>query len=651
MDAGPSQLTRPALWVIALLALLYGGAHLGWYWGTPLGQSAVLDERENLRLAAQITSGTLPPEPFYRAMGYPLFLAGLRATGLLPDDLPLAATAAGLLLHVLNTLLVARLAQKWFGTARAGFAAGLLHGFNPVLIHYATQILDGTLANTFFLAGLLCLPERDDAPPSCRRALGLSLAWTAAALVRPQFLLAWLALPPVWMIARGAGRPWRAQLRPLGFALGAGGLLWLAQGAWCWRVSGEFRLLPWQGAYNLWAANTPGANGRYYVQTMLLEAPAGGAQENPARYESRLLYQRATGDTRPLRIGPFNDYWRQQLITETLAHPAAWLQLELRKAYYLANNTEQYNNKTYSFHKARSPWLRYNPLGWGLLFIGGLAGLVALGRTHRPLVGAILLTGAAVAAGLLLFFASARFRLPLAALLCALAGGAVTAPQRWWPGRLRARLATALLLVVAGVITFTGWFGAADESTYVQDHLLLASAAERTGDDRITWDEARAALALRPGHPDALRLGLTGYFNLLLRELPPSETENEWLDLARQLYSQTATPTTHPQANLIALALWRAHDPAGLRLWREKLAGQNDSEALAALCLAGEAGPEEMKRMKELPLPAAAEPFLLMAKTRFTPEQSGTGTGNSRRSPASAAALRRATDNIFPAPR
>ena len=647
MDAGQSKLSRRAYGLIALLALLYGGAHLAWYWGTPLGQSAVLDERENLQLAAQISSGTLPHEPFYRAMGYPLLLAALHTTGLLADDVPAAATALGLLLHVINTLLVARLAQKWFGSARAGFAAGLLHGLNPVLIHYATQVLDGTFANSFLLLGLQCLPARDAGAASRRNAIGLSLAWTAAALVRPQLLLVWLALPFVWLAASGPLRLWRAQLGNVVIALAAGGVLWFAQGLGQWRTGGEFRLLPWQGPHNLWAANKPGANGRYYAQTLLLEAPADGSQENPARLESVLLYQRATGDTGPLRIEVFNRYWSQRLRQEILADPAAWLKLELRKLYYLANNTEQYNNKTYSFHKTRSPWLRFNPLCWGVLLLGGTLGLIALGRTQRPLLSAVLLTAGAVAAGILLVFVSARFRLPLAVLLCVLAGGAVAAPSLWWPDNSRARFATALLLLGLGVVTFTGWFGAADRSTYVQDHLLLAAAAEKTGDDRITWDEARAALALRPGYPDALRLALTSYLNLLLVEVPTPAEEAEWRGFARQLYSETPAPAAHKLANAMALALWRAHDPAGLQLWRQRLAAQNDPESLAALCLAGAASPGEIRRLTALPMPEAPGSFLLMAKSRFAPAelQAWALARDKRELPA---ALKQATNNLFP---
>ena len=649
MDAASRQLTRPAFWGLALLALLYGGAHLGWYWGTPLGQSAVLDERENLQLAAQITAGTLPPEPFYRAMGYPLFLAALRVVGLLTDDLPQVATGAGLLLHVLNTLLVARLAQQWFDSARAGLVAGLLHGLNPVLIHEATQILDGTLANTFFLTGLCFLPAAVAAAPPRRPVVWLSLAWTAAALVRPNFMLAWLVLPGLWLIAGGQWRQWRAQLGSLLAALAAGGLLWFAQGVWQWRTSGGFRLLPWQGAYNLWAANQPGASGRYYSQFMLLAAPADGAQENPARIESILLYRHATGDRGPLRVDAVNDYWRQRLRADTLAHPTAWLRLQLRKAYYLTNNFEQYNNKTYSFHQARSPWLRLNPLGWGVVLLGGTLGLLVLRHRHRVLLGAVLLTGAAVAAGILLFYASGRFRLPLTVMFCVLAGGAAL-PGAWWPENRHDRAATALLLLTLGVVTFSGWFNAHDRSTYVQDHMLLARAAEHTGADRITWDEARAALAMRPGHPDALRLGLTSFSNLLMEGVQPTRAEAEWCGFARLLYTQTADPAAHPQANVMALALWRAHDPAGLALWRARLAAQDDPETLAALCLAGAADSDCLKRVTALPMPPKPGSFLLMAKARFAPTELD-AWAMSQHQEKLPAALRQAVANVFHAAR
>lgn len=619
MDAGAAKTLRLGLWTTALLALLYGGAHLAWYWGTPLGRSPVLDERENLQLAAQIAQADLPAEPFYRAMGYPLFLAGLRTTGLLTDQYPQAATGAGLLLHALNTWLVALLARRWFGSVRAGWIAGLLHALNPVLIHYATQILDATLANTAVLAGLRALPAAgDDSARDRHRAVALSLAWSAAALVRPQLLLLWLAFPFAWLAATDFARL-RRVLAP---AVLAGAALWIAQGLWSWRVGGEFRLLPWQGPYNLWAANRPGANGRYYTQQRLIAA--GSTHENPARIEAEALYRAATGDTGPLRIGVLNAYWRDRLRAEIFADPVGWLALELRKAAYLLGNFEQYNNKTYAFHQARSPWLRWNPLGWGLLLLAGSLGAIALGRNGC----ALLVAAAALAAGVMLSYASARFRLPLAALLCGLAGGALAAPRAWWPPTPGRRAGVLALLAVLAALAYGGWFDGRDRSTYLQDHLLTALAAERTGEDQVAWDEAQRALALAPAHPDAFRLAITAGFNLLLTGV--EFDESRWLELARQY------PERHlsPEANLIALALWRAGDPEGLTLWQARCKRERDPEALAALWLAGAADAEQAALLFSLPEPPRHAAFQMLARAR--------------RQADSGIELRAAADRLFP---
>src|SRR5580698_7704071 len=102
-------LRRIAVALPAVLALLYALGHLGWYLGTPLGRVPVLDERENLDLAGAIAGRSLPPEPFYRAPGYALALAGLRAAGVSAAGLFPAALLLGVALHAANAALVAAL--------------------------------------------------------------------------------------------------------------------------------------------------------------------------------------------------------------------------------------------------------------------------------------------------------------------------------------------------------------------------------------------------------------------------------------------------------------------------------------------------------------------------------------------------------------
>jgi hypothetical protein len=475
----------------AVLALFYAFGHLNWYLGTPLGRVPVLDERENIDLAGAIFGHTLPAVPFYRAQGYALILAGLRTLGVSAGGLFPAALVLGAFLHGTGAALAASITRQWFGNTSALFA-GLLFALDPVLVHFATQALDSTLALTLFLAGLNSFSAAARSPERAAPWAVAGLFWAAATLVRPNYLMVWI-LVPVFAVAR------RARGRVLAAAL-AGALLFVAQAAWQKSVGGGAGFLPWQGAYNLWAANRPGANGRYYTQRVSL--PPALARANPARAESILLYEQETGGAPP-GIPEMNAHWRGRFTDEVAAHPLDWGKLMLRKAYALLNNWEQYNNKTYAFHKALSPWLRWNPVCWGLLFVLAVGGAARLASESPRGTAALAAVWVACAASILLFFASARFRLPLAAVCAVLAGGALGSPGFWrgWPAGRRAALAGCAAL--AGFLAFSSLGGVDDRSTFVQDHVLLARAAFTVGDDATALREANEALKLQPWHPDA----------------------------------------------------------------------------------------------------------------------------------------------------
>jgi 4-amino-4-deoxy-L-arabinose transferase-like glycosyltransferase len=482
----------------AAAAVLYALMHLNWYLGTPLGRVPVLDERENIDLANAIFGGTLPHEPFYRAPGYALLLAGIRQAGVSAAGLFPAALLLGTLLHGLNTALVARLGRRWFGNT-AALIGGLLFALDPVMVHYATQALDSTLSLTLFLWGLVFLSSALAYPAEARHWAGAGILWAAAVLVRPNYLLVWLVAPVTASV-----QPLRASLRMRIVAASlAGVVLFLAASIWQKGVSGQPGFLPWQGPYNLWAANRPGANGRFYSQHVSL--PPALARANPARAESVLLYAQETngaaGD-----IASMNAHWRQRFLDEISSHPLDWARLMARKAYALLNNWEQYNNKTYAFHKALSPWLAWNPICWGLLFVLSVFGASRLASESPSTAWALSLVTAACVASIILFFVSARFRLPLVALCAVLAGGALSSPLFWskWP--LGNRLALAGAVLLAGFVSFSEFGGVADKATFVQDHALLARAAFTVGDDSLALSEARAALQMQPQHPDALAI-------------------------------------------------------------------------------------------------------------------------------------------------
>jgi hypothetical protein len=122
--------------------------------------------------------------------------AGVSAGGLFP-----AALLLGAALHALSAALVARIAGRWFGN-RSALAAGLLFALDPVMVHYRdpgprrrrSPWRSSSPAWNAFAAAL-----RD--PERARSWAGAGLFWAAAALVRPNYLLAWIAGP------RARGRP------------------------------------------------------------------------------------------------------------------------------------------------------------------------------------------------------------------------------------------------------------------------------------------------------------------------------------------------------------------------------------------------------------------------------------------------------------
>ena len=203
----------------------------------------------------------------------------------------------------------------------------------------------------------------------------------------------------------------------------------------------------------------------------------------------------------------------QQAWAAIEAKPGAWLKLMVKKAYYLFNDFDQYNNFTYAWQQARSPWLAWNFLGWGVLLVFAAAALPAAWRAtggeniRRAQLAGLGLVFFVYAGGVLLYYASGRFRLPLAPLLCVIAGGLAATPD-WkrpcWPGVIAA--------IIAAILTFSSFFNAHDRSTYIQDELLTALAASATGDDVQAYTLAEAGLQLNPARPDLRRIAVVSLF-------------------------------------------------------------------------------------------------------------------------------------------
>jgi len=555
----------------------------------PLGRSPVLDANENLAWAGLIADGQLPDEPLYRALLYPWVLSLFHVEGAL---LAQFATLFGVFCHCVNALLVAVLAGRLWRQRAAAWFSGILYALYPVSMYFSVQVLDMTFAMTLFLTGLFCVVKGSESM-SLRSQWGNHIAagllLGLSVLARPNFLLPLFCVPLAPFILQvDVKSQWRRSLLPLCILLVAMLLPLLGQGFYNYSESGDFRVLPWQGGYNLLTANKAEANGKYFKQSVRFdEIPSG---KNPNRLESEYLYRSAMGSEVDLDVDAMNHHWRQELLRDIAGNPLRWFGLMGRKVVYLLNDWEQYNNLTYAYHKQRFSFLQYNPLGWGVLLIGAASGcwLFRASLNGRLLffMGGVF---ALYAAGFLLFYASARFRLPLVPFL-AIGCGGVTQLRVVQLTAMRGKLGVllAVFLIGMGVLVYGDWFEARDRSSFIQDELLLASASARVMEDAAALKYAQAVLVRDPLRREAQMIQTTSLYNLWLTAESAKLRANYWQQLGVAL-----DDTKEQDATMIFISgvyAWRSGEPdRALSVWRSGTdtfgtAAHSCAQALLLVC-------------------------------------------------------------------
>lgn len=564
-----SEDKRPSISIILLtLGLVYLMGCLLTYSFYPLSQSPQLDAAENIALASQMASGELPKEPFYRAPLYPFILSVVAPA----DWRPLMGMLLGFICHLINGALVFGLARKTWAKDSPACLASALYLLNPASIFYSFQILDITFATTLFLGGVYLLLNGKQ--PWQRLVLsGMLLALAIAA--RPHFIPVVLALPLILCIRAEKRRSFLLLVyAPVVLGFLSTGMINLSR-------SGDFRMLPWQGSYNLWASNKPGANGVYFKQEV--DLAGSGLEGNPARMESTILYERAhPGESAPYEIDKINAHWKQQFLDHVLENPLELAKLWTFKIYAVLNSNEQYNNFTFSFHKSRLHLLRFNPLNWGIILILATMGTLALWRSNRPMLWTVILFILCYSLTLVLYYASARFRLPLVPLLAVLSGGAILQVKEVI--RSRSQLAWTLpAILVMGVITFSCFGSVCKKDTYVQDRLLLANAYTETGDDAEAARLALEVLQDFPERKEAQRIYTISYFNLQLLQLDVAEF-GDWATQAPRVIQRPPTDPVQDAVLGVYFWNWGFHKQA-IDAWKHVATQSNSGTALAKACL------------------------------------------------------------------
>ena len=573
-----------------------------WYSGQPMGLDPVLDGKQNLLIAEKIHEGASFDQPFHRAPLYPFLISLARHINILDLPVPLVARGMNSFFVLVTVFFTCQLAWLIWKKKYAVWFAGIAVGCNPVVLFFAGDPLDITIATSCLV--IACWTAyRSYRSRRFRWELYLigSLAIGAGMAMRSHLLLVGILWP--FMLGLAATRN-KSTRKPnyigIAFALGIIGpaLSFLGVGMANKAVSGEFRMTPWGGAYLLWAGNDADLNnGRYYKQTVDVDYEDGEYQ-NPTILESIYYYVDETREEPPYDISAMNEFFIDGTIDNITDDPVTWMGLMLRKFHSLVHNYEQYDNKTFSLQKYESPFLRFNPIGWGLLFLAAaLGGCLLISDRKSSFWGLMLIIGL-YGIMVLSTFTANRYRVPLIPLLAVMAAGL---PKLYFRSDRVSKRQKVIMVYVGGVVatlTFIPFFGIAAKDTYLADYALMANAAHRRGFDKDAVEWSDLALEIDSSREDMLEIKLVSQFNTWYG-YGKNWVITEWAEKHLEDIEES-NKDTEQLTYIRGVYLWKLgrHEEA-CRFWKHAFLTFDDEDSAFALVWNCDLSEEELNQLPE----------------------------------------------------
>ena len=439
--APPSGIRRDLIWiaVIFLIALALRGVYLYQVRSSPFFGHEVMDPQYHRQWGEAVAAGDrFVDGPYFRAPLYPGFLGVVyRLFG--PSDF--APRIIQIVVGSLSCVLLYAIGRRAFGRS-AGALAGLGAAGYGMFLYFEAELLVVWLAVFLDLLLIWLLLLTADRPrPWLWLISGCVLGLSGVA--RPTILL----FAPgvlVWLIVMH----WPSRRRLLGYGacFVIGCILPIAPVTVRNYVVGQdVVLVSSSSGVNFFIGNNPGADG------MTAIVPGTPPEWWAGYYAQIERAERAAG--RPLKPSEVSGYYWREALNFMRDQPAQAAALMLNKLGLFWSRWEVSNNQDIRFMADKfGPVLNYLPLSFRIVGPLGLLGLViSLGQARRlfPLWGFVLI----YMVGVVMFFVTARYRLPVVPVLLVFAGGAVL----WLVDTLRARRWRAacpalVVLLLAGAV-------------------------------------------------------------------------------------------------------------------------------------------------------------------------------------------------------
>lgn len=412
--------------------------------------------------------------------------------------------------------------------------SGLAMACYPMALYFDGELLIPALLVPLVLAGLLLLLRSLELD---RQWLLPGLAFGLAAICRPN-VLAFVAAAVIWLFLKYRGQAWKPVLLVL---IGVSIPITPVTVRNCAK-SGRLVPIAWQAGTNFYIGNNPNSDGVTAVLPGTRASWWGGY--NDVKRAAELAQGRALSgpDIDRHWLGKGLEFWQQQ--------PGKAIALTLRKTYLffagfeVSNNRDIYFFKQFTFLDAlvfRTPFFKFP---FGLLVPLAVMGAYVLRRRWRQFLSFYLFTGA-YALSFIVFFVTARYRMPLVPLLLMLAVAGVFELARLRGGKLL----TPLVLFVVSFAFFNLDLAGRFRPNLAQAHFLAGTGLEATGRTEAALEQLHKALE----HDSALNV-LELEATLLLAQGRPEPAERAALAAVRL---GPDDPETHGAAGNVFASLGR----------------------------------------------------------------------------------------------
>jgi pentatricopeptide repeat protein len=400
------------LLVLFLLALSLRLVYLNQLRSSPLFDTPITDAKYHDEWAQAIRDGrSLHEGPYFRAPLYGYFLALIYT---IFGHSYLAARLIQFLLGSLSVVLIYFLGRRIFGPL-VGRVAAIMAAVYGTFIYFEGELLIPVLIiflDLVLMLALLSVVER----PGWWRWLGCGAILGLSAVARPNVLLFGVVLIP-WLLVslrrRGLGLR-RSFIHLVGFSLGIV-LMILPVTVRNYMVGKDFVPIASQGGVNFFIGNNRDADG-ITVFIKGTDRSLWGVY-----FETIQLAEQVEG--RSLRASEVSNYWFRRGLEFIRDEPGASLRLLLRKLTLFWSGPEISNNKGIYFFSKKAPLLgmliRPGPLycPFGVLAPLALAGMVLAWRRGERKSGLMVLFIFSYMVSIILFFVTARYRLPIVPFL------------------------------------------------------------------------------------------------------------------------------------------------------------------------------------------------------------------------------------------